>query len=71
MTEVNERQNLNQIEKPAEVSPDRELSLAGVEWRWIFDAIPDLIAILDREYHIVWINKAMRSEEHTSELQSH
>jgi two-component system, cell cycle sensor histidine kinase and response regulator CckA len=59
MTEASEKQNLNQIENLAEVSPDREFSLAGVEWRWILDAIPDLIAIMDRQYHIVWINKAM------------
>lgn len=59
MTEVNEKQNLNRIEKPAEISPDKEFSLAGVEWRWMLDAIPDLIAIMDRQYHIIWINKAM------------
>ncbi|MEA1927338.1 MAG: ATP-binding protein, partial [Candidatus Auribacterota bacterium] len=59
MIGANEKQDLNRMEKPVEISPDREFSLAGVEWRWMLDAIPDLIAIMDRQYHINWINKAM------------
>lgn len=59
MTEVKQKQNKKRGKTRSESSPDRKLSLAGVEWRWIFDAIQDLIAIIDRQYQIVWINKAM------------
>lgn len=32
---------------------------AKVEWERTFDAVPDLIAIIDRNYHIVQVNKAL------------
>jgi PAS domain S-box-containing protein len=39
----------------------REMSRARREWEWerTFDAIPDLITILDREHRILRVNKAM------------
>ncbi|MFY9799730.1 MAG: PAS domain S-box protein [Methanoregula sp.] len=36
-----------------------EILRAKVEWERTFNAVPDLIAIIDRNYHFVQVNKAM------------
>jgi PAS domain S-box-containing protein len=36
-----------------------EILRAKIEWELTFDAVPDLIAIIDRNHHIVQVNKAM------------
>ncbi len=36
-----------------------EILRAKVEWERTFNAVPDLIAIIDRDYHFVQVNKAM------------
>ena len=43
-------------------------SLLGTEkgWKFTFDAIPDLIAILDTDYRVVKVNKAMAGKLSTS-----
>ena len=41
------------------VHSERELRLANEEWERTFDAVPDLIAILDRDYRIQKMNRAM------------
>ena len=38
---------------------DNAVSITSLEWQRTFDAVPDLITILDREHRIVRINKAM------------
>jgi PAS domain S-box-containing protein len=38
---------------------EEELARASREWERTFNAVPDLIAILDNEYRIVRVNKAM------------
>ncbi len=34
---------------------------AKQEWERTVDAMPDMIAIVDKEHNIVWMNKTMRS----------
>ena len=38
---------------------EHEIKLAKEEWERTFDSVPDLIALIDREYHILRVNKAM------------
>ncbi len=38
---------------------EREVLQAREEWEQTFDAVPDMIAILDKEYRILRVNKAM------------
>jgi PAS domain S-box-containing protein len=38
---------------------EHELMLAKEEWERTFDSVPDLIALIDRDYHIFQVNKAM------------
>lgn len=38
---------------------DHEILESPDIWKYVFDALPDLIAILDREHRVVKINKAM------------
>jgi PAS domain S-box-containing protein len=38
---------------------EAELSKAKEEWERTFDAVPDLVALIDRDHRIVRINKAM------------
>ncbi len=38
---------------------EKALSVAKEEWERTFNAVPDLIALIDREHHILRINRAM------------
>ena len=38
---------------------EHELKRAKEEWERTFDSVPDLIALIDREHHILRVNKAM------------
>ncbi|MFA6293425.1 MAG: PAS domain S-box protein [Victivallales bacterium] len=38
---------------------DDELVCAKAEWERTFDAVPDLIALIDRDYRIIRVNRAM------------
>jgi len=38
---------------------EHKLKLAKEEWERTFDSVPDLIALIDREHHILRVNRAM------------
>ncbi len=38
---------------------EERLSEANAKWEWTFDAVPDLIAILDNDFRVVRANRAM------------
>ncbi len=47
------------IESPKRKQAEEAAAQAAKNWEYTFDAVPDLIAILDTEYKIVRANKAM------------
>ena len=44
---------------PNAKGPEEKLSEANAAWEWTFDAVPDLIAIIDTDFRIVRANRAM------------
>ncbi len=59
-----------QQELEARAETERQLVKSQKEWVRTFDAIPDLIAIIDPDFNIVKANKAMLDVIGTSELES-
>jgi len=51
-----------QIESSRSKRAEEAVAQAARHWEYTFDAIPDLIAILDNQYRIVRANKAMASK---------
>ncbi|MHC1755144.1 MAG: PAS domain S-box protein [Methanosarcina sp.] len=50
-----------QIESPKRRKAEEAALQAAKNWDYTFDAVPDLIAIIDTEYRIVRVNRAMAS----------
>ena len=48
-----------QIESSRRKKAEEKAVQAGKDWEYTFDAVPDLIAILDTEYRVVRANRAM------------
>ena len=48
-----------QIENSGRKRAEKEAIQAAKNWKYTFDAVPDLIAIIDKEYRVVNANRAM------------
>jgi len=52
----------DQIESPKRKRAEETAIQAAKDWKYTFDAVPDLIAIIDTEYRIVRANRAMAAK---------
>lgn len=59
-SEIHKKTKILQDELEARRSAENHLRNAHKEWQRTFDAIPDLIAIIDENYRVIRANKAMK-----------